>query len=96
MLVVCNYSLACGNNNQLQGVETIGPITYTACRYFISTILILFYKNFVHTRISLHTRHSDIGNHLYSNLCTILTIAITANQIVDLLFVKILGKSLAI
>ena len=39
----------------------IGPVTYTACRYVVSTFLLLLYKVFVHSRIAVSSRYVLVG-----------------------------------
>jgi hypothetical protein len=35
----------------------IGPVTYTACRYVISTFLLVVYKVLVHSRLAVSSRY---------------------------------------
>eukprot|EP01036_Dinobryon_divergens_P024934 gene24934-33429_t len=39
----------------------IGPVTYTACRYVVSTFLLLLYKVLVHSRIAVSSRYVLVG-----------------------------------
>ena len=42
----------------------IGPVTYTACRYVVSTFLLLVYKVLVHSRIAVSSRYVLVGEKL--------------------------------
>lgn len=46
-------------------MEIIGPVTYTACRYIVSTFLLVVYKVLVHSRIAVNSRYVLVGEKVF-------------------------------